>query len=168
MQQHRDIHDRILGLLAASPGGLRAPEILAQLPHKISQPTLSRRLQELRARGLVLEEGKARARRYHAVDPGRIAGLRSRRLHEAAARRIVQQPDLLRQVRERLAHLNRVNPHGQRYHDRWAELLNGPLPRLLRKLTEDSEDADNLRKESPFTVLVDRETRRRVFEQTGG
>lgn len=94
--------------------------------------------------------------------------MRSRRLHEAAARRIVQQPDLLRQVRERLALLSRVNPHGQRYHDRWAELVNGPLPRLLRKLTEDSEDADNLRKESPFTVLVDRETRRRVFEQTGG
>jgi hypothetical protein len=52
------------------------------------------------------------------------------------------------------------------YHDRWAALLDGPLTRLLSALTEVSEQADALRKESPFTPLVTAEERRRVFEST--
>ena len=168
MRHNHAIHDRLLGLLAASPKGLRAPELLALFPVPISQPSLSRRLQELRARGLVAIEGKARATRYHALLPGQLPMLRSRRLHQAVALRLTQHPELRAQARTRLSQLRQVNPHGRLYHDRWAELLAGPLPRLLRKLTEDSEDADTLRKESPFTVLVDRNTRRRIFEQVSG
>lgn len=168
MRHKPAIHDRLLGLLAASPKGLRAPELLALLPEPISQPSLSRRLQELRARGLVASEGKARATRYHALAPGQLPVLRSRALHQAIAQRLAQQPELRERARARLAQLRQVNPHGRSYHDRWAALLDEPLPRLLRKLTEDSEDADTLRQESPFTVLVDCDTRRRVFEQFGG
>jgi hypothetical protein len=50
------------------------------------------------------------------------------------------------------------------YHDRWEDLLDGPLPALLRTMTETSEQADALRKESPLTVLVTPEERRWVFE----
>jgi len=42
-------------------------------------------------------------------------------------------------------------------------LLDGPLPALLRTMTEASEQADALRKESPFTVLVTPAERRRIF-----
>jgi hypothetical protein len=62
-------------LLSASPEGLRPPEIRGRLPEPISQPTLSRRLQELRDRGPITAEGKARATRYHAARPGLAADL---------------------------------------------------------------------------------------------
>lgn len=165
MKYRREMNDRILGLLGASQEGLSAAEIRARLPERISQPTLSRYLQKLRARGLVNIEGKARATRYHMAEPGRLAALRSRALHEAIATRIAQDPGLLGQVRNRLNRLRQVNPHGRRYHEQWSAILQGPLPRLLRVMTEDSEEAADLRRESPFTVLADPETRRRVFER---
>lgn len=167
MHPRDDVSTQLQALLAASPGGLRAPELRARLPVRISQPTLSRRLRELRDRGLVTTEGRARATRYHAAAPGRLAELRSRALHEAVAHRLARDPELLDSVRERLARLRRVNPHGHPYHDRWAALLDGPLPRLLRVLGEDSEAADDLRRESPFTVLADPDMRRRVFKRFG-
>lgn len=163
--QEQPINNQLLRLLAASPKGLRAPELRALLPESISQPTLSRHLQKLRSLGLVLREGNARATRYHVVVPGQLPLLRSRALHREVALRLTKQPELREQARARLAKLRKINPHGRLYHDRWAALLEEPLPHLLRKLSEDSEDADTLRKESPFTTLVDRDTRRRVFEQ---
>jgi hypothetical protein len=42
--------------------------------------------------------------------------------------------------------------------------LGGSLARLLHTMTEPSEQADTLRRESPFTVLVPAEDRRRIFE----
>jgi hypothetical protein len=57
-----------------------------------------------------------------------------------------------------------VEGRGRVYHDRWEALLDGPLPALLRTITENSEQAEALRKESPFTVLVTPRERRRVFE----
>ena len=59
--------------------------------------------------------------------------------------------------------LRKVNPHGRVYHDRLEALLDGPLPELLRTITETSEQAETVRKESPFTVLVTPEERRQVF-----
>ena len=67
-------------------------------------------------------------------------------------------------MRERLNKLRAVNPHGRVYHDRWEALLDSPLPTLLRAITESSEQAETLRKESPLTILVTPEERRRVFE----
>jgi hypothetical protein len=43
-------------------------------------------------------------------------------------------------------------------------LIDGPMDRLLRMLTEPSEEASTLRRESPFTTLVPSDERRRVFE----
>ena len=57
-----------------------------------------------------------------------------------------------------------ANPHGDTYHNRWQELIDGPMDRLLRMLTEPSEEASTLRRESPFTTLVPSDERRRVFE----
>lgn len=108
--------------------------------------------------------GSARATRYHATDRDDLSGLRSLRLHEAAAQRLVRDPSLLETARERLNRLRQVNPHGDVYHDRWAVLLDGSLPSLLRTMTEPSEQAATLRQESPFTVLVPAGERRRIFE----
>ena len=93
-----------------------------------------------------------------------LSVLRSRRLHERAARRLAGDPALREVARERLQKLRQVNPHGRVYHDRWQALLDGPLPKLLRAMTETSEQCDAMRQESPLTVLVTAEERRRVFD----
>ena len=158
-----DIPDQVLRLLLTEVQGLSEPGIRRQLRPRISQPTLWRILNGLRSAGLVVVEGRARATRYHAADRIDRPTLRSRRLHQHLAERLARDPSLRATARERLEKLRQVNPHGRRYHDRWAELLDGPLPALLRTLTEPSTLSDDLRKESPFTTLVDSPTRERIF-----
>jgi hypothetical protein len=87
------------------------------------------------------------------------------RLHEIVADRLASDPALISRARGRLQQLRDANPHGATYHDRWERLLGGPLRTLVRKMTEISEEADTLRKASPFSVLVTEEERRRVFEE---
>ena len=154
----------VLKVLLTAPGGLRGPEILRRLAPKISQPTLWRVLKRLRSEGRVIVEGAARATRYHAAERKELPALRSLRMHEIVARRLVSDPRLLAVARDRLQWLRGVNPHGGVYHNRWQELLDGPLDRLLRNMLEPSEEASALRRESPFTTLVPRDQRKRVFE----
>lgn len=136
--------DRLTGHLAAMPDGAAAPVLSALLG--VSQPTLSRMLSRLQCRGLVLAEGQARSRRYHWIG-GRsgLAALRRRRLHEVIAHKLVNQPELLADARHRLASISQANPAGRPYHELWLNLIEGQRHRLLRKMTEDSEDADLLR-----------------------
>lgn len=148
------LESRVLELLAASRQGLTSPRLRARLKPRISQPTLSRLLMELRARGKVTKTGAARATRYHLVG-GRIgaAELRSRLLHEEVTARLVRDPALKAMAIKRLEFLREANPSGRVYHERWAELLDSDMPRLLRAMTEDSEGAAALRRESPFTIF---------------
>jgi hypothetical protein len=85
-------------------------------------------------------------------------------MHEAVASRLIEEPELRNLARDRLQFLRQANPYGARYHDRWASLLDGPIEPLLRELTEASERADTLRRESPFTTLVPPVERNRIFE----
>jgi hypothetical protein len=156
--------EELTRMLSTAPYGLRAPEIIRQLTQKVSQPTLWRVLDKLQSEGRVIREGSARATRYHTAERGDLSTLRSQRLHQVAARRLVRDPSLLGIARARLQRLREVNPHGDVYHDRWEELLGGSFPHLLHAMTEPSEQADALRQESPFTVLVPADDRRRVFE----
>ena len=156
-------HDQVLQLLLTEEQGLGEPEIRRRMRPRVSQPTLWRVLNDLRSEGRIAVEGHARATRYHAVDRTDLPTLRSRRLHHHVAERLARDPSLRAIARERLEKLRQVNLHGRIYHDRWAALLDGPLPALLRTLTEASAQSDDLRKESPFTTLVDASTRERVF-----
>lgn len=160
------LDNHVVRLLALEPLGLAAPELQRRLNSKISQPTLWRLLDRLRSEGRVTVVGRGRATRYHLAELADLPALRSRELHQHVARRLARDPSLRAVARERLRKLREVNPHGSVYHDRWAALLEGPLTRLLGTLTEVSEQADALRKESPFTPLVTAEERRRVFEST--
>lgn len=158
------LRNQIVALLASAPDGLSAPQILAALEHRISQPTLSRRLMELRAKGRVAVVGKARATRYfYTGSRVELAAVRSRMLHERIAHRVARDPALLNRVRKRLKQLSEVNPSGRFYHQQWGALLDADLPQLLRTMVAESEKSDALRKESPFTVLATREDRERVF-----
>lgn len=160
--------EQVLRLLAVEPAGLRAPDLGRLIRPRISQPTLWRILDGLRSEGRITVEGRGRATRYHATSRTHAAALRSLLLHQCAARRLAGDPALYGVVREPLRKLREVHPHGRVDHDRWEALLDGPLPALLRKITETSEQAEALRKESPFTVLVTPEERRRMHRATGG
>lgn len=158
--------DRLAGHLAVMPDGAPAPLLCELLG--VSQPTLSRMLRRLQVRGLVLAEGKARSRRYHWIGgrPG-LAALRRRRLHEVVAHKLLERPELLEQARKRLGSISATNAAGRPYHEKWLELMEGPRHSLLRKMTEPSEEADLLRKESPFTTLIDADERRALFLRLG-
>jgi hypothetical protein len=158
--------EKIVQLLLTAAQGLSAPEIARRLRRPISQPTLWRVLQKLRLEGRIIASGQARATRYHATERTDLAALRSLRLHEAVARRLLHDPSLLPIARERLERLRQVNPHGRLYHDRWSALLDGPFGPLLRTMTEASDYAATLRRESPFTIFVPEHERRRIFEST--
>jgi len=157
---------QVLNILATHAKGLKAVEILSALPTKISQPTLWRVLDSLRAQGSLTVEGHARATRYHARERTDVAALRSRLMHESVAKLLVREPALRAQALERLLKLRSVNPHGRRYHDRWFELLQGPSVELLRVMTETSEQSDALRKESPWSVFITASERQRIFVST--
>lgn len=165
---HTSRSERITQMLLAEADGLRTPEILRRLKPSISQPTLWRVLRGLRAEGRVAAEGRGRATRYCSTERSSLPALRSRRLHRAVAERLVHDASTqMRQIaRKRLEQLRHVNPHGQIYHDRWAALLDGPPALLFRTMTEESDQADALRKESPLTVLVTPTERRRIFGAT--
>ncbi len=159
-----DLKQQIIGYLAAQPEGLGSNRLRDRLRPRISQPTLSRLLTGLRSRGLVAATGRGRATRYHLIGGRRgLAELRSWLLHQSVAERLVKNPDLLLEARNRLAQLRDVNPSGARYHDRWEDLLNDSLPELLRVISENGPEAAVLRKESPLTVLVRPEDRQRIF-----
>jgi hypothetical protein len=160
------LENKILNLLIAQEEGLKAREIMGALRPRVSQPTLWRALDALRAQGAVTMEGHARATRYHARARTDVAALRSRRMHESVAMLLVRDPSLRARALARLTKLREANPHGRSYHDRWHELLQGPLVETLRFMTEHSEMADALRKESPFSALVTQSERKRIFEST--
>jgi hypothetical protein len=160
------IKNKVLNLLLLHGEGLSAPQLLAKLRPRITQPTLWRALDTLRTHGAIIREGKARATRYHARARTDLGVLRSRRMHESVAERLLREPDLRVEALQRLAKLRAANPHGRRYHDRWHELLQGPLVEAVRVMTEVSETADVLRKESPLSVFVSSAERRRIFEST--
>jgi hypothetical protein len=156
--------EQVLQLLFTEPLGLSEPEIRRRLRPRVSQPTVWRVLNGLRSEGRLTVEGRARSTRYHGSARTDPPTLRSRHLHQRAAARLAGDPSLRDRIRARLLQLRQVNPHGRVYHERWAALLDGPLPALLRTMTEVSEQADVLRKESPFTVLISSRDRRRIFE----
>ena len=155
--------NKVVQVLLTESQGLGAPAIRRRF--RTSQPTLWRALDKLMGEGRVFKEGHARATRYHAAENGlSLSALRSRRMHEAVAARLIHKPALLENARARLQFLRQANPYGGVYHDRWAELLGGPTEPLLRVMTEPSEQADTLRRESPFTTLVLPGERERIFE----
>ena len=92
--------------------------------------------------------------------------LRSRLMHECVAKRLLREPGLVLQALERLEKLRAANPHGRLYHYRWQELLQGPLVEVMRVMTEASEMADVLRKESPLSAFVLPVERQRIFDST--
>lgn len=162
-----DIDDELIQLLAAHPGGLDATALRDSLASHPSQPTLARRLIDLRARGIVVALGRGRATRYGLATGNELPKLRSRLLHQAVAHKLIRDPRLLELASARLDKLRAANPSARRYHARWDDLIAGPRTTLLRALTEDSEAAAELRKESPFATLLAPDERKQLLRRLG-
>jgi hypothetical protein len=160
------LKEQILGLLAAHPRGLSVRGMRDLLDPVPSQPTLSRRLMALRARGEVARVGEGPATRYIYTDSRhRLAEIKSLALHEAIAHKLVRTPELIEIAQQNLDSLRVANPAGRVYHEQWQQFLQGDRFSLLRLLTSDSEAARALRQESPFGGILSPEERRQVLQR---
>jgi len=162
------IEKQILGHLAMNPGGLGASQLRAELVPQLSQPTLWRRLDELRAKGLVQRCGRGRATRYYHVDSDHaISDLRSQALHREVGRKLLRQPHLLEQSRNRLRRMQHTMPYAKPYLDQWDALLAGPMAGVLRVLGGADEQSKALRHVSPFAGVLSAQERLAILARQG-
>ena len=106
------IEQQILRNLTLHPAGLAAQELRSTIRPRVSQPTLWRRLDRLRAMGRIRAIGRGRATRYVNQDSDHsIADMRSKTLHIAVGRKLI------------------------RIRDWWTTLSNGCCECINRRLT---------------------------------
>lgn len=108
-----------------------------------------------------------RLRIYQHSDHGDVthdrARARSLVYHQAVAQRL-RKPmiDEARHVLFRWRAQRRIDP---RYADRWERLLERPLPEIRRALVEETQEADDLRQNSPFAGVLSEPERRRIVRE---
>jgi hypothetical protein len=91
------------------------------------------------------------------------AARRSLAYHRALARGLDRRmvDDAIRQVwKWRLQ--GRIDPH---YANRWEGVLRGPVAEVRRAISEDSQDAGDLRQSSPFAGMLSEPERRKLLQQ---
>jgi hypothetical protein len=83
--------------------------------------------------------------------------------HRAVAERL-RKPmvEEARHVLFRWCQQGQIDP---RYADRWERLLDRPIPEIRRALMDTSQDADDLRQNSPFAGLLSEPERQRIIRE---
>lgn len=102
--------------------------------------------------------GSSRAPRDH-----RTAELRSLAYHRVVAARLDDR--LVREARQRIHQWlaqGRIHPV---YARRWEEVLSRPIPRIAELISQDTQDARDLRQNSPFAGVLTDQERRQIIEQ---
>ena len=84
--------------------------------------------------------------------------------HRAVAQRLDRA--VVDDARHRLRRWRREGRIDSRYADRWEQLLRSPLPTIRRAIARDSQDARDLRQNSPFAGTLTTQERRRVFDSS--
>ncbi|MGH9658964.1 MAG: hypothetical protein ACRD96_10505 [Bryobacteraceae bacterium] len=92
---------------------------------------------------------------------------RSRALHRAIAEKLSRQPDLLQRARENLDRWMASGGSAMPYWRTWQQILDRPLPEILKLLVEDSEQMTALRQSSPFAGILTPRERWRIYEAFG-
>lgn len=91
------------------------------------------------------------------------ARTRSLVYHQAVARRLSKlMVDEAWHVLFRWREQGRID---RRYCDRWEQLLEQPLPQIRRALVEETQEADDLRQNSPFAGVLSEPERRRIVRE---
>lgn len=91
----------------------------------------------------------------------------NRALHRAVARKVLDDPDLVRSIGRRNIPLIRQNTFGHSPHkiiDEWESLLSGPPGPLLAALVDESRHGAELRQNSPFAGALTRDERVAVID----
>lgn len=95
----------------------------------------------------------------------RVPELRSLALHTVVAHRLDAR--VVRRARRRLQTLEREGLIDPVYAERWNLLLASPLPQLKRALVEDTQQARDLRQNTPFAGVLSEPERRQVLSLVG-
>lgn len=91
------------------------------------------------------------------------ARARSLAYHQAVAQRL-RRP-MAREAQHVLFRWREQGRIDERYADRWERLLERPLPEIRRALVDESQEADDLRQNSPFAGLLSEPERRRIVRE---
>jgi hypothetical protein len=102
------------------------------------------------------------------LDPHRLAEERSLALHRLIAARIAGDPAVVPRARARVARWLDRGEVAAPWAHAWAELLDGPVERLLETLVVPGEEARALRQVTPFAGVVDPRTRWRIWREVAG
>lgn len=86
-------------------------------------------------------------------------------MHSLIAELLRDRPGLLNGPRDRVTSWLADQSVHPAYARAWAELLAGPLERLVGVLEDPGEEATALRHCSPFAGLIDQPTRWRVYRE---
>ena len=96
------------------------------------------------------------------MDAHCIAEARSLAYHRAIADRIVGNPEILERARARVESWLGKRPVPY-YARAWAKALARPIPDIVALLTQDSEEARELRQSTPFAGALDARERWRLW-----
>lgn len=92
--------------------------------------------------------------------------LRSLRLHEVIAARVITDPDrIIAHARANLRRMRHANPDrsAEPYFDRWERLLRGPVHRIVAALVSDDQSSRDLRQVTPFAGVLSDDERREIL-----
>jgi hypothetical protein len=93
----------------------------------------------------------------------RLAEARSLAYYRAVAAKILRNPSLLDQVRDRLDEWIREGGRSAAYAREWPRLVDLPVPELASFLGEESERATSMRQATPFAGLLEPRERWRIW-----
>ncbi len=91
------------------------------------------------------------------------ARARSLAYHRAVARGL--RKPMVQEARHVLFRWREQERIDQRYAERWERLLDRPVPEIRRALVDESQEADDLRQNSPFAGLLSEPERRRILRE---
>lgn len=101
------------------------------------------------------------------MDPHRRAEARSLAYHRVVAERLAADPRVLSRARERVRTWMERHPEAP-YVRRWDAVLRRPSPEISAFLTDDGEEATELRQSTPFAGALAPRERWRIWRAVVG
>jgi hypothetical protein len=102
-------------------------------------------------------------RDHDTRSPDDRATARGLAYHRAVAKRL--RKPMVEEARHVLFRWRQQGRIDERYADRWEELLKRPVPEIRRALVDESQEADDLRQNSPFAGALSEPERQRIVRE---
>lgn len=90
---------------------------------------------------------------------------RSLELHSLIAKKLEEDPSLVKIAIDNIARWKRQNDFPQPYLDEWLEIINSGQEPLLNFLRSPTEKGQRLRSSSPFVGIMTQQERNEIFEK---